>query len=284
VGEPRIAVAEAAGVGIDGLDRPSEDRVVLLPNAVILADGATALRADQLSGGWYAEHLCAALARELTMRPDSDLRAVLAAAITALVTEFGLVPGQAPASTVAILRWSEDQVDALVLADSPVVAFTEDGPHVLADDRIAGLPPGAYRQQLRTGAGYGPDHATAVRTAGASIDRLRNAPGGYWVAEADPAAADEARTARWPRPEVDAVLLASDGVSCAVDDYGLFTWPQVLTSATDHGPAAVLTSVTDAERTDPDGSRWPRPKRHDDKALVLVQFAVEPVWTWRARD
>jgi hypothetical protein len=276
VREPRIAVAEAPGVGIDGRDRPSEDRVVLLPNAVILADGATALREGARSGGWYAEHLCAALVRELTARPDGDLRAVLGNAITALATEFGLVPGNSPASTVAMLRWTSDRVDALVLADSPVVAFTRTGPMVLADDRIADLlSPGGYRQRLRSGGGYGPAHVAALRASGLTADRLRNVPGGYWVAEADPTAATEARTTSWPRTDVNAALLASDGVSCGVDDYGLFDWPQVLSLADNLGPAAVLTAVSEAERTDPEGRRWPRPKRHDDKALVIVRFTSD---------
>ena len=272
VGDPRIVVAEAAGVGLDGRDRPTEDHVVLLPNAVILADGATALRDDERSASWYAEHLCAALARQLTDQPAADLRSALAAAITDLVTEFGLVPGASPSSTVALVRWTPDRVDGLVLADSPVIAFTDRGPSVLADDRIAGLLPGGYRQRLTAGGGYGPDHVSAVRTAGATTSRLRNVPGGFWVAEADPAAATEARVASWPRHELHAVLLASDGVSCGVDDYHLFDWPEVLVLARDHGPAAVLAQVRDAERADPDGVRWPRPKRHDDQALVLVQF------------
>jgi hypothetical protein len=79
-------------------------------------------------------------------------------------------------------------------------------------------------------------------------------------------------TASWPRADVDAVLLASDGVSCGVDDYHLFDWPEVLALATGSGPAAVLAAVRDAEHTDPDGARWPRPKPHDDQALVLVRF------------
>jgi hypothetical protein len=264
-------VAEAAGVGLDGRDRPTEDRVVLLPNAVVLADGATALRDDERSGGWYAEHLCTALARRLTEDPAAGLRSVLAAAINDVVTEFGLLPGAAPSSTVAMLRWTPDRVDALVLADSPVIVFTANGPDVLADNRIAGLLPGGYRQRLRSGAGYGPDHEAAVRIAGQTTDRLRNVPGGFWVAEADPAAAAEARVRSWPRHDVTAALMASDGVSCGVDDYHLFEWPDVLAMAVDNGPATVLASVREAERADPDGLRWPRPKRHDDQALVLVR-------------
>lgn len=265
-------VAEAAGVGLDGHDRPTEDRVVLLPNAVVLADGVTSLRDDERSGGWYADQLCAALARHLTADPTADLRTALATAITDVGAEFGLVPGEAPSSTVAILRWTPEHVDGLVLADSPVIAFTRTGVDPLVDDRIAGLFPGAYRKRLRSGGGYGPDHAAAVRTSGATTDRLRNVPGGFWVAEADPAAATEARTRRWPRRDVTAALLASDGVSCGVDDYHLFDWPDLLALAVDHGPSAVLARIRDAETADPDGLRWPRPKRHDDQALVLVRF------------
>jgi hypothetical protein len=273
VREPVIAVAEAAGVGIDGRPRPSEDRVVLLPNAVVLVDGATALREGERSGGWYADKLCAALAAALTERPDGDLPTLLADAITALVAEYGLVPGASPSSTVAVLRWNQERVDALVLADSPVVAFTRDGPQVLADERLAAMPrPGGYRQRLRDGGGYGPDHVTALRDSGANTRRLRNVPGGFWVAEADPVAAAMARTATWPRADVDAVLMASDGVSCGVDDYHLFDWSAALALATDPGPSAVLAAVRDAEHADPDGTRWPRPKPHDDQALVFIRF------------
>jgi hypothetical protein len=274
VAAPCIEIAESAGVGIDGAPRPTEDRVIPLPHAVVLADGATALRDDPLSGGWYADRLCTALAGRLAERPAADLKALLADAITSVAAEHGLVPGSAPSSTVAVLRWSTTVVDALVLADSPVVVFTGDGPDVLSDDRLATLPRpgGGYRKRLRTGGGYGPDHAAALRDSAASFGRLRNVDGGFWVAEADPAAADRARTASWPRAEVTAALLATDGVSCGVDDYGLFDWPDVLARATTHGPVAVLDAVRAAESADPDGVRWPRAKRHDDQTLALVRF------------
>jgi len=272
---PRVDVAEQPGVGLDGAERPTEDRVVVLPHAVILLDGATALRPEARGGGWYAERLGRELADRLAADPAADLAEVLAAAIAAVAGEHGLVPGASPSSTVALLRWGEDTVDALVLADSPVVVSTSSGVRVLDDDRLAALPRrGNYRERLRYGGGYGDEHLAALRASAARVGEWRNREGGFWVAEADPVAAHRAVRASWPRAEVTAALVASDGVSCGVDDYGLFGWPEVFALAGSRGPGAVLDAVREAERADPDGQRWPRPKRHDDQALALVTFDV----------
>ncbi|HET9138534.1 MAG TPA: hypothetical protein VFO68_04155, partial [Actinophytocola sp.] len=157
--------------------------------------------------------------------------------------------------------------------------FGATGPEVLADDRVAARPrpAGGFRERLRSGGGYGPGHLRALRAGGAAMDRWRNRAGGFWVAEADPAAAYQARTARWPRPAVRAALVATDGVSCGVDDYRVFPdWAMVLRQTVESGLLSVLETIRAAERADPDGIRWPRPKRHDDQALVHVDFTVLP--------
>ncbi|GAB3453111.1 hypothetical protein [Actinophytocola sediminis] len=269
-----IDVAERPGVGLDGQPRPSEDVVVVLPNAVALLDGATTLLPGRRSGGWYASHLAGHLAGRLTGYPTMELADLLAAAIQALAREHGLEPGQAPASTVALVRWNDETVDALVLGDSPVVAVTDDGPRLLADDRLASLPrtgPG-YRARLRDGGGYGDAHVAALRTSATHVDRLRNVDGGYWIAEADPDAAYHAVRASWPRAEVRQVLLASDGVSCGVDDYHLLDWSTAVDLVLAGGAQAMLDLVRAAEEGDPDGARWPRPKPHDDQALAVIDF------------
>jgi hypothetical protein len=38
------------------------------------------------------------------------------------------------------------------------------------------------------------------------------------------------------------------------------------------GPPAVLDTVRAVEAADPDGLRWVRSKRHDDQALVVVDW------------
>ncbi|MGM1061054.1 hypothetical protein [Saccharothrix sp. Mg75] len=253
--KPEITTAERAGVGLDGLPRPTEDRVVVLPNAVVLLDGATSPTPRERDGGWHSRHL----AEQLTGADGlhGDLADELAAAITRLRDEHGLVPGAAPSSTVAIARWTEATVDVLVLADSPVVVFTGaatatgTAAHVVADTRLRDL-----------------------RGAVDRITDWRNREGGWWVAEADPAAAHRAVRRTWPRHEVRAVLLATDGVSCGVDDYGLFTdWHEVAHITSEKGPDAVLDAIRVAERGDADRTKWRRSKVHDDQALALVRFA-----------
>ena len=269
---PHILVAEEPGVGVTGKPRPSEDRVVLPPHAVVVLDGATTLTPGMPSGGWYATQLGEELSRGLSAEPGADLSDTLAAAIRSVASTHDLVPGSAPSSTVAIARWTEDRVDALVLADSPVVAFGSAGLRVLEDDQLRRVPrsPGGFRRRLRDGGGYDDAHLDALRTGMTATARYRNIEGGFWVAEADPAAAAHAARASWPRAETDALLIATDGVACGVDDYGIFDWPMALDHARAQGPGAVLVAVRHAEREDPDGVRWPRPKRHDDQALVLV--------------
>ncbi|MEV8443141.1 hypothetical protein AB0425_37655 [Actinosynnema sp. NPDC051121] len=242
---PEITTAERAGVGRDGLPRPTEDRVVLLPNAVVLLDGATSPTPRERDGGWHSRHLAA----ELT-RLDGDLADDLAGAIERLADRHGLVPGDSPSSTVSITRWTDTTVDVLVLADSPVVVFTDTGVEVVADNRLRDL-----------------------RGAVDRITDWRNREHGWWVAEAEPAAAHRAVRASWPRERVRTVLMATDGVSCGVDDYGLFAdWQTVLDITSENGPEAVLDEIRAAEEGDAERTKWRRAKVHDDQALAVIRF------------
>ncbi|RKT57970.1 hypothetical protein [Saccharothrix australiensis] len=250
---PEITTAERAGVGLDGEPRPTEDRVVVLPDAVVLLDGATSPTPRERDGGWHSRALADEFRALGGLR--GDLADELAGVIGRLADRHGLVPGDSPSSTVAIVRWTDDAVDALVLADTPVVVFgTADGaaPEVVADDRL---------RDLR-----------------GRVDRVtdwRNRDGGFWVAEADPAAAHRAVRRSWRRDAVHTVLMATDGVSCGVDDYGLFAdWSAVLDVTSAKGPEAVLDEIRRAEANDPERVRWRRSKVHDDQAFAVLRFAA----------
>ena len=108
-----------------GRNRPTEDRIFRTDNAVILLDGASQPDASDLDGGWYADTLGRALRYSLTAQPTGDLGALLADAIEDIASYNRLVAGNGPSATVSIVRWTDRDIDILVLGDSPVVAATQ---------------------------------------------------------------------------------------------------------------------------------------------------------------
>jgi hypothetical protein len=262
----RVRTAERAGGA-----RPTEDRIVTTPYAVAVLDGASQPDPTEHDGGWIAD----TLARELGTRLDDegDLATVLADAIAAVADRFGIVPGEGPSTTVALVRWTGDVLDVLVLGDSPVIVYLRDGTvGEVRDPRLAAVT----SDDRRARPGFATERLDAWRVGHVEQLRLRNRPGGYWIAEADPDAAHHAVRARWPLAEVDAVLALTDGVSEGVDHYGVPPdWAHALTLAR-IDPARLVEAVHAAEEGDPDGVRWPRGKRHDDKAVALVDFTTGP--------
>lgn len=165
-----------------------------------------------------------------------------------------------PQSTVAILRFTEDRADYLVLADVFVVVdLAGSPPQVVTDGRelrvrgecttaLHGLTPGssAYEQAL-------PPVIAALRAR-------RNHAGGYWIAKEDPEAAGHAVAGSVPLADLSGAAMLSNGASRIVDPYGVADWPTVLRLMRTRGPAEVLRRVRRAE-TNP-GSAGSTPDLH----------------------
>ncbi|MEY9846156.1 hypothetical protein ABH940_003241 [Streptacidiphilus sp. BW17] len=273
----RVRIGELPG----STERPTEDRVVVLPHALVVLDGVSTVTDQAPRGGWYAGVLGDRIADLLSEDPRGDLRELLAEAIGHVVRDHGLVAGSSPAATVAIVRQLGQQIDAAVLGDSPIIALGTDATvHQLRDEHLARLVesrPQAreYRQRLRLGHGFDDRHRALLRELRAYQDTVVNRAGGYWIAEALPAAGRHARTATWPLHELDEVLVATDGAACAVDEYGLYTWPELAAACRTAGPQAVVDTVREVEEQDPAAGKWPRYKKSDDKALAHIQL-TEP--------
>ncbi|MFE5597311.1 protein phosphatase 2C domain-containing protein [Streptomyces sp. NPDC056549] len=267
---------------LPGGDGPSEDRIHQAPGAVVVLDGVSTVSDDEPRGGWYAQTLGEHLAARLSEEPDTDLRHLLETALAGMVHDHGLVPGASPAATVSIVRHRGDRIDTLVLADSPVVAFLTSGQvHQVRDDRLARLVAdrperAAYRAALRSGQGFqNPEHRALLQQLRTHqlLHINRDVPGGYWVAEAIPEAARHAVVRSWPAADVADILLMTDGASSSVEDYGLYsTWEEMARACRTQGPGHVVRFIHEAEARDPDGRRWPRSKRHDDKALAHLRL------------
>jgi hypothetical protein len=237
--------------------RHNEDLVVVGPSFALVLDGAT--QPPGLATGcqhdprWLVATLGAILADLLGAQASVPLAAVLATAIGRLCdTHRGscdLTHPESPSTTVAIVRRRGTALDYLVLCDSTVVFHYDERCVAVTDDRTARLP--AYDR--------------------ASVARLRNAPGGFWVASTTPDAAHHALTGTVHAEPLRAVLICTDGVSRLVELFG-HTWVDVAARAEQHGPAAVIRTVREAERANPPTSGMR--KLHDDASLV--RWTVRP--------
>jgi hypothetical protein len=75
--------------------------------------------------------------------------------------------------------------------------------------------------------------------------------------------------AAYPADQLEAILMVTDGAAAGVDFYGTPPdWSTAIDMALD--PQALLDTIHALEADDALGSKWPRPRLHDDKALARI--------------
>ncbi|WP_432928323.1 integrase [Microbispora sp. CA-135349] len=260
-------------------DRPNEDFIGATADAVVLLDGASippgVTSTCSHSVRWYSHILGSTLLAEMTQSagPLPELLAQGIKHVTSL-HDFtcDLTHGGSPSATVIMLRQVADHLDWLVLGDSTLILDTG-APEttVICDNRLEQVA-APHRARLDSLPGGTPEHADARREYVESLGQYRNRDGGFWVASTNLLAADQALTGTIPTDQVHAAALLTDGAADAVSRYGLMTWAQLLELLAHDGPAELIRKVRETERSDPQGKRWPRSKRHDDASVVQVSW------------
>jgi len=256
-----------------GSGHTNQDRYITGPNFAAVLDGASSFSDEpqQQDGGWYAETLAAKLGELLTARPDDPLPRVVEHAIAAVVTEHDLRPATSPTSTIALARWDDEQVEIYVLGDSTVAIIHPDGSDdACSDDRIAAIGGDlrrAYRSRLSAGSGFDDQHRQLLASLQAEQAKWRNRKDGYWIAGAEPSAAQRGIADAHRRSQVQRLILATDGAAAGVTRYR--TWPAWRYMGLREADA-VLRAIEADEAEDSKGQEWPRSKPRDDKTLVVV--------------
>ena len=216
------------------------------PRLAVVLDGLTESPQTGCVHGtaWYVARLGARLLRRLD--GPTPLADGLALAVEEVAAEHPGCDLRHP--RLARLDRLDRAADAtgrgvLVLADSPVVLDTVDGPVAVIDDSWKALA----TPDLAAAA----DRGTRDDLARFIADQQgqRNTPGGYWIARTEPEAAG-ARAHRHG-PGVSGAVLASDGAALLVTDYGLLDWRGYLDLGYREGPAGIIAATRTAERADP---------------------------------
>lgn len=197
---------------------------------------------------WLVKQLAVQLAPPLLAQSAAPLADLLAESIAAVrlshADSCDISNPDSPSSTVSMVRLRRDHVEHLVLADSPVVMRSPGGQvAVHCDDRIAGLP----------------DRTHEV------VRRVRNQPGGFWVASIEPQAAYEAVVGTTDRADVDVIAVLSDGASRFTERYG-HSWDELLDILTTDGPRRLIDRVREH-----DAVATTNRKKYDDVSVVLIQ-------------
>lgn len=258
----QVSVATGQGAGLS-----NEDFVIAENGVVVVLDGVSQWYTTE-SGCyhgtvWYVTNLGTRLVRHAS--GTESLRSAIGTAIAEVAAlhenTCDLAHPWSPAATVAVLR-DGAEVDYAVLADCVVVLETAHGTEVHTDERLARLGERAARPDA---------DEELLRHARTGYHGLRNVPGGYWVASADPAAGDQAVTGSVPREALRRAALLTDGASCLVETYRAMDWTRLLDLCASAGPAEAIEEVRRLERADPDRERWPRGKQHDDATIAFCR-------------
>lgn len=248
-----------------------EDRIFVSDAGVIVLDGATSFAPDGLSARDYVDRLGCHLLRRLSS--DEELATILSESIELTARELDVRPGCGPSSTVAIVRQRDMFVDVLVLGDSVVSVGAEgDSFSTVRDERLDALKlpeSDRYRARLAEGTGFDSEHRSLLRALQRQQRMHRNRPGGYWIAEADPGAAEHAIVKKYPTDATRWAVAATDGFADILPAVGI-TWAEIAVC----DPEGLMGLLERCHRwedeCDPDGAALPRAKRHDDKSVAVV--------------
>lgn len=259
-------------------DRPNEDFFLVSPEVAVVIDGA-GLPPDLESGcrhgvAWFARRAGSRLFAAASAPERAGLAECLRQALIEVAGEHAdcdLAHPHTPSATVVATRIEADRLEYLVLCDSTLVLEYDDRVEAITDDRLERLIK-LHSADVDVHPAGTPEHAEAFKAFVGKIRHSRNRPGGFWVASAQPDAADEAITGTVDLAALRGAALLTDGATRPVDLFGVQSWDQLAGTLRTGGPATLLAEVRVVEETDTAAERWPRNKVYDDATAVHVRF------------
>lgn len=257
-----------------GSEAENEDFYLATPDVLVVSDGATIRTGTGCIHGpaWYARTLTSEVILAAEVH-DTGLKDALAEAIARTTARHQDTcdtqhPGT-PSAAIAVVRQLDERVEYCVLGDVSVAMDTTHGLVVVSDTRVSSTAPEARAKADQYPIGSEEKAAALLEMKRGEL-AARNHAGGYWIAAADPAAAQHAKSGELPAAELRRLVVATDGATRLVDLFAEMTWETVIDTAERSGPASLLDHVRHLEAADPRGERATRNKKSDDATLIFA--------------
>ncbi len=248
-------------------------------------DGATSLNDPIMPGtsdaAWLA-HLAASRLAEHEGAGGAD--AALMATVADLEDMFVAQRSRAPvamhempcASLMLIAPAGEGMIDARWFGDCSAIVRAPDGVIAVVGDALGKrVAEAAEVKTLAAQAGIDPastaNRAEFLPSLRASRNRYNHGDGA-WVLAPDRRCAAHAKKAQFGAEAGMIVLLASDGFTALISDYGLYDAAGLVDAAMTRGLAALMAELRATEANDPTGKIFARYKKSDDATAILLQI------------
>ena len=247
-------------------------------------DGATCLNDPIMPGtsdaAWFS-HLAAE--RLLEHQYGGTAQAALRAAVIDLEAAFALHRSRPPvamhevpcASLMLIAPAGSALITALSYGDCSAIVL-HDGSALVIGDALAKRAVEANEvAKLAQDAGVDPASTSTRAEFLPSLRESRNRYNqgeGPWILVPHVNCVDHAKVGEFSAPTGTVILLASDGFTALVSDYGMYDAAGLVSAAKSIGLSSLMTELREIESNDPSGKQFARYKKSDDATAILVQI------------
>ena len=265
--------------------KANDDAWMAAPTLAAVIDGATSLNDPIMPGtsdaAWLA-HLAAE--RLLAHQCSGNAQAALHAAVADLEAAFALHRNRPPvamhevpcASLMLIAPAGDAAITALSYGDCSAIVLQDDGSVLVIGDALAKRAIEASEvTRLAEDAGVDP---ASTSTRAEFLPALRESRNRYnrgegpWIMVPDVNCVDHAKSAEFDAPAGTIILLASDGFTALISDYGVYDAAGLVSAAKSKGLSSLVKELRAIESEDPTGKQFARYKKSDDATAILVEI------------
>ena len=261
----------------------NEDIIGLTPYGTWVLDGATGLNnknliSNESDAKWYVNWWNRYL--HANIHKEEPLKDIVKIGVENIKNEYSTLLKDNkvenldyPSCAAAILKFYEDKIEYILLADCTLFVNNKNGFKIYKDMAIEKLDKMVYyaMENLENSESMTLNEKKSKVMPIIINNRLKkNTPYGYWSLEFSTEAIDNCLSGFIEIDDNTQIMLTSDGFSCAYDRYGIFEKEDMLNIAKEEGIDYIYKKIRNLENEDYMSTKFPRFKISDDSSCVYL--------------